>query len=307
MIERPESLEFFFRPGLTWPLRTDKLSFRVLPAGCVFGHKGPAAFVSDNNPESLLTLAALMNSRSFYIFVQMMVARTSLAQSFEVGLIQLIPVPNLSDPNGAGLSKLAYACLEVRRNLDRINETSHVFYLPALLYVNGGSLEERTSDWQAHLAKAEQQLADHQREINDITFRLYGIDDDGRATVENYSEQPSEGGQEEWGIDSPDEEVEAEPTADVERLTAELISYAIGCVLGRWDVRFATGNDNLPHCLILLPHYLCVRQAYSRARSACHCIRSQSDYPSASLGTGSSLTTPALRELSPTRTRSSAG
>ena len=47
-IERPESVGFFFRPGLTWPRRTNGLSFRVLPAGCIFGHKGPATFVEDD-------------------------------------------------------------------------------------------------------------------------------------------------------------------------------------------------------------------------------------------------------------------
>jgi hypothetical protein len=37
MIERPEALEFFFRPGLTWPRRTQKgISVRVYPAGCIF-------------------------------------------------------------------------------------------------------------------------------------------------------------------------------------------------------------------------------------------------------------------------------
>ena len=31
-----------------------------------------------------------------------------------------------------------------------------------------------------------------------------------------------------------------------EPLVAELVSYAVGCVLGRWDVRFATGGKPAP-------------------------------------------------------------
>ena len=61
--------KYFFRPGLTWPRRTNGLSFRALPAGSVFADKGPVVFVSDDDHMSLLALAAVMNSRVFYLFV----------------------------------------------------------------------------------------------------------------------------------------------------------------------------------------------------------------------------------------------
>ena len=35
---------------------------------------------------------------------------------------------------------------------------------------------------------------------------------------------------------------------DAEPLVAELVSYAVGCVFGRWDVRFATGGKPSPPC-----------------------------------------------------------
>ncbi|HPA83047.1 MAG TPA: hypothetical protein PLS95_19675, partial [Thermoanaerobaculales bacterium] len=51
--------DFFFRPGLTWPRRTTSgLSLRVMPAGCIFADKGPAAFVAGDDPEALLALLA---------------------------------------------------------------------------------------------------------------------------------------------------------------------------------------------------------------------------------------------------------
>ena len=40
----------YLRPGLTWPRRTNGLSFRAMPACCIFADKGPAAFVDDDNP-----------------------------------------------------------------------------------------------------------------------------------------------------------------------------------------------------------------------------------------------------------------
>jgi hypothetical protein len=40
-----KSVDFYFRPGLTWPLRTQLgFNMRAYPAGATFGHKGPVAF-----------------------------------------------------------------------------------------------------------------------------------------------------------------------------------------------------------------------------------------------------------------------
>ena len=39
---RVQNTQFFFEPGVTWPLRTASgFGARYLPAGCTFGHKGP--------------------------------------------------------------------------------------------------------------------------------------------------------------------------------------------------------------------------------------------------------------------------
>jgi hypothetical protein len=73
------AIPFYFRPGLTWPNRTDGLSFRVMPTGCVFAHKGPALFCKANSPETLFYLAAILNSRPMLAFVHMLLARTELA------------------------------------------------------------------------------------------------------------------------------------------------------------------------------------------------------------------------------------
>lgn len=45
--------------------------------------------------------------------------------------------------------------------------------------------------------------------------------------------------------EAAEQEEEAEPTADARHFVADLLSYAVGCALGRWDVRFATG-EGLP-------------------------------------------------------------
>jgi hypothetical protein len=127
------SSDQYFRPGLTWPRRTNGLSIRVLPKDCIFGDKGPAAFVDGDAPESLLALCAIMNCKVFGYLLAVQLARTELAQSFEVGLIQQTPVPDLTPAQEAELAKLAKRAWAIKRGLDTVVETSHAFTLPALL------------------------------------------------------------------------------------------------------------------------------------------------------------------------------
>lgn len=242
-----KNVEFNFRPGLTWPRRTNGLSFRILPAGSMFADKGPAAFVATNDYKQLLALVALMNSRSFYFFVQMLVARVTLAQSFEVGLIRSIPMSDLSEADSARLAELAGVSLNVKHELDRANELSHVFNLPALLEAEGESIAQRAENWRKKVQQAEQQLTEAQHSIDEITLRLYGIDETERMALEEaIGEEVPESAENAGEDDEVDEEAGNSIAVEVDSLVADLLSYAFGCAMGRWDARFATGETQQP-------------------------------------------------------------
>ncbi len=121
--------EHYFRPGLTWPRRTQSgLALRVMPAGCIFADKGPAAFVAHNISRELLALLATLNSSSFRSLVDLQMA----FGSFEVGVIQRTPVPHLTTADKSTLATLVHRAWSLKRSLDTRNETSHAFTLPAL-------------------------------------------------------------------------------------------------------------------------------------------------------------------------------
>lgn len=223
---QPASFDFYFRPGLTWPRRTNGLSFRVMPAGCVFADKGPAAFVADDDPDALLALSCLLNSRAFGLLVSVQLARTELAQSFEVGLIQQTPVPDLNAEQKAGLAQLARRAWSVKRNLDTVNETSHAFLLPAVLRVCLGGYDPLAIGVE---------LAEIQVEIDAIAFDLYGFSEADRqaALGQNGTEQAAEDSAEDDDTDEPEPET---PPIDA------LLSWAIGVAFGRFDWRLVTGE-----------------------------------------------------------------
>ena len=171
--------DFYFRPGLTWPLRTQiGLSMRAMPAGGIFGHKGPAALVANDDPDELLPLLALTNSRAFALLVSLQMA----FGSYEVGVIQKTPVPPLAS-HSSSLAPLSRRAWSLKRTLDTANQTSHAFTLPALLQVAGGTLAERAAAWERRVAEIQDELSQIQRQIDDICFDLYGFSEADRAAA----------------------------------------------------------------------------------------------------------------------------
>ena len=241
----------YLRPGLTWPRRTNGLSFRVMPSGCVFADKGPAAFVENDAPDELLALAAVANSKAFGLLVSLQLARTELAQSFEVGLIQRTPIPILDPAKQSNLVMLARRAWSLKRSLDTCSGTSHAFTLPAVFQVDGDTLVARTNAWAQNIRAIETEVATIQTEIDARCFDLYGMDEaDRRVIVDGLSGAVDELGDTETDADAnedtDDENESTHSNADAVRLAAELVSWAVGVAFGRFDVRLATGARPLP-------------------------------------------------------------
>ena len=95
----------------------------------------------------LLALAAVTNSQAFGLLVSLQLARTELAQSYEVGLIQRTPVPSLSAANNTILATWRGRIWSLKRSVDTRTEISHAFILPAPLQVEGATLSERSPAW----------------------------------------------------------------------------------------------------------------------------------------------------------------
>jgi hypothetical protein len=250
-LQRPASVQHFFRPGLTWPRRTNGLSLRVMPAGCIFADKGPAVFAENDDIGELLALACITNCRAFGLLVSLQLARTELAQSYEVGLIQTTPIPSLSDSDRHALARLSRRAWSLKRSLDTRTETSHAFTLPALLQVAGVDVAAHALAWSGHVGTVAVALAGIQSEIDERCFALYGIEEnDRRAITEGFGSQSAEAVTSDVEIDAEDESAEHtgenESTVDAAVLAVELVSWAVGVAFGRLDVRLATGARLVP-------------------------------------------------------------
>lgn len=202
-----------------------------MPRGCIFADKGPAIFAADDTAEGLLALCALVNSQAFGLLVSVQLARTELAQSFEVGLIQQTPIPDLTADQQANLAALARRAWSLKRTLDTVEETSHAFVLPAALRARQGEYDPPA---------IEAELARIQAEIDAIAFDLYGFAEADRAAASAGDDAGAAG-------DSEDDSNSDEDAAAVPVETAAgLLSWAAGVAFGRFDIRLATGEREAP-------------------------------------------------------------
>lgn len=221
---RDTATNFFLRPGITWPRRTQGgLSLRAMPAGCIFADKGPAAFVLGDDSDELLALLALTNSRAFGLLVSLQMA----FGSYEVGVIQKTPVPSLTVAPRKQLANLARRVWSLKRTAESVTETSHAFVLPAALRAPRGCDQSRS-------LKVE--IDEIHAAIDAIAFDLYGF-----AEADHEAVNGPVLDDEEVDTEEDEEEVEAEvPSTD------GLLSWAIGVAFGRFDLRIATGERPLP-------------------------------------------------------------
>ncbi len=205
-----------------------------------------------------------MNSRCFQELVALQLAAVdAAARSYEVGVLQGTPIPQaVHDTAARKLSEQSLRAWAIKRFLDTRVEISHAFTLPAMLHVSGDSVGTRSSAWDSRVAEAERDLASIQSLIDNFCFDLYGVSDEDRRSITksvgSSSGSADEARSEVADEDDNEEEENNDEAADVRALTAELVSWAVGVAMGRFDVRLATGQragppepgpfDPLPVC-----------------------------------------------------------
>jgi hypothetical protein len=190
-----------------------------MPKDCVFSHKGPGAFPVIEDRVDTLSLCAIVNSKAFRYCVEAQLARTELAQSFEVGLIQQTPIPHVSDRVRIRLADYAQASWQAARSLSAENEMSNYFVLHAPV----------------RKARADQAAATE--DIDDLLFEMYQIDGRARLEIEAWAASRSySGGQSE----EDDEDIQEGDQR------ASAASWSVGVSFARFDIRLATGERPIP-------------------------------------------------------------
>ncbi|MFC1531302.1 hypothetical protein ACFL5T_03570 [Gemmatimonadota bacterium] len=232
--------EYYFRAGLTWPLRTSGLSFRPFPTAGAFGHKGPVAFCVSQN---LFSLLGVMNSGVFEQLVRTQVARTELAQSFEVGLISKTPVPSTL-PSGDPWE--VASVVSAARWRFQFDETAHDFGFPSLLMAGRQGLTESAQTYESKLAARAQEIEEGRARIEREVRKLYGLPEEPTPDEDPLAAYSADDHDSAESSSDSEEEDEVSSLENGSERAANLLQWCVGVAFGRWDVRVALDQSLLP-------------------------------------------------------------
>ena len=186
---RPQNIQYFFRPGLTWPLRTNSgFGVRVLPKGVVFGHKGPAVFPRSDAAATL----GWLKSRTVQGCMDAMVAAGeevtsgSAARSYEVGLTKNLPwIEGIGSDER--IATLVARVVQLKRRGDSSDESTRLFTAPDVMLGLIRGLEFAAAAEEAAAGRGEEhlQILETTYEIETRLHHLAGLDFEAEAYLDS--------------------------------------------------------------------------------------------------------------------------
>lgn len=223
---------YYFRPGTTYTSRSQRgFAPRCLPAGCITSDS--PAVLSESSTSDLLILGWL-NSR----VVRLLIELQASAHKYEPGHVKALPwPPSISNDEVHEVESITRQNILLARTLSLWDETEPIF-LPDF---NQRSIGEMITSWQSILSRSAEQLVRNQNRISEIFDSIYDCNS-GPAFAS-------------LGDIEGDDVVATTPRANAD-FASGLVSWLVGCALGRWDIQILNGEktpQELPDPFSSLP------------------------------------------------------
>lgn len=203
---RPQNIRYYFKEGLTWSTITSyKLSLRYMNH-CIFGGGGSAMFMSSNLYYNL----CFVNSKVTEYFLSFMNPTLNFLVGDILGLPIIIDeskkevVESLAR-NNINISKIDWDSFEPSWDFK-----THPLLKPVPL------ISEAFAQWSDECEKRFTRLKSNEEELNRIFIDIYGLQDELTPEVE--------------------EKDVTVRRADLTRDIKSLVSYAVGCMFGRYSL-----------------------------------------------------------------------
>lgn len=202
---RPQNLQYYFRPAITWSdVTSGSFSGRYAEQGFMFDIKGSSGFP---DKDLLPFVLGLLNSKVAQAFIKIL----NPTMTTQVGDMTRIPV--IKD-DIAEITELVHECIfEAKADWDSF-ETSWDFNKHPLVR-SVYTIEEAFAQWKIECNDRFAQLKANEEKLNRIFIDIYGLQDELTPDVE-------------------DKYVTIRK-ADLQRDIKSLISYAVGCMFGRYS------------------------------------------------------------------------
>ncbi|WP_313483670.1 BREX-1 system adenine-specific DNA-methyltransferase PglX [Acinetobacter variabilis] len=199
---RPQNTDYYFKPSVSWTLLSSSFfGVRYFPQGFIFDVNGMSMFTDEYRLDP--TLCLMLSNIST---IMMKVINPTLA--FQVSDISKIPVKIL---NVSASDKINIA----KHDWDSY-ETSWDFTQNPIIRTQQLNLEQAFNTWQQQNTNAVAEMKRLEEENNKLFIDAYGLQD-------------------ELTPDVPDEQITL-TRADREKDSQRLVSYALGCMMGRYSL-----------------------------------------------------------------------
>ena len=202
---RPQNLQVNFTKEITWSsISSANISFRLADETFMYESKGPVL-----TPKINYTLMlAYLNSKVYQQFIKIVAPTLDYSE----GAVLRVPYINVSETKE---SELVDTCVKLSKSDWDSFETSWDFqHHPLLRKVP--TIAEAFDQWQAECDERFNQLKANEEELNRIFIDIYGLQDELTPEVE-------------------DKDVTVRK-ADLGRDVRSFISYAVGCMFGRYSL-----------------------------------------------------------------------
>lgn len=202
---RPQNVSYYFHEGISWndTTATGKIAFRYQTKEFIPNASGPCVYAN----KDLWYLFGLLNSKVSQVLLEILAPN----MKFEVGQMGLVPIIMENRPE---VEELSHNTVRIAKSDWDSFETSWDFQKHPLLR-NVSTISEAFTQWQAECDDRFNQLKANEEELNRIFIDIYGLQDELTPEVE-------------------DKDVTVRK-ADLQRDIKSLLSYAVGCMFGRYS------------------------------------------------------------------------
>lgn len=208
---RPQNMDYYFKEGITWSTLTSKaLSMRYTPKGFLFETKGSMLFGENENISK--NILGVMNG----VVGNKLIQIVSPTMDFHEGPMGKIPMIFSEEESISLIDK----CINISKKEWDSFEVSWDFKVHPLLKLSDENkefiLNKRFMIWKEECEEEFEMLKNNEEELNRIFIDIYGLQDELTPEVE-------------------DKDITIRK-ADRERDIKSFISYAVGCMFGRYSI-----------------------------------------------------------------------
>ena len=205
---RPQNTKYYFKRSLSWSkISSGKIAFRFFPSGFIFDVAGCSIFTEEDN----CYLLGLLNSK----VCEYILGFISPTLNYEVGHIASLPII-FSGDYYEEIRRLVEENIKLAKLDWDASDTSWNFTVHPLLMFKESSIEKSFKKWDELTQKRFSKLKSNEERLNEIFIKIYGLEDELTPEV-------------------PDSEVTIRK-ADLSRDIRSFISYAVGCIFGRYSL-----------------------------------------------------------------------